>query len=309
MGRPIHGYRISQLFSSKVDPSEILKEYRTTHYADRFYNLKIGIPWADLERRLDIMSVLRLCSEAVMPARAEGAEPTGTYSMGIDTGRQLHVVVLKRDGEQKNRQHVVHLSVCHNFEDLDAILARYRVTFCVIDGLPETHETRKFAGRHRGVVFMNFFSEHQRGDAAWNHLTYIVQVNRTEALDASRQAVREKRLVLPRQTPIVAEFARHLTADAKVLTEDEETGAQRYRLHPDRPGPLLARVHLRLDGREPVHERGGAEAHLDSLRQEKGGPVVASARAALWWKQPGSTRLRALRFIGAAVWPISPALR
>ena len=28
--RPIHGYRISQLFSAKVDPGEILREYRTT---------------------------------------------------------------------------------------------------------------------------------------------------------------------------------------------------------------------------------------------------------------------------------------
>ena len=34
--REIHGYRISQLFSSLVDPEEILKEYRQTRYADRF---------------------------------------------------------------------------------------------------------------------------------------------------------------------------------------------------------------------------------------------------------------------------------
>ena len=46
-GRPIHGYRISQLFSSKVDPGEILDEYRTTRFLDRFYNLKIWIPWAE----------------------------------------------------------------------------------------------------------------------------------------------------------------------------------------------------------------------------------------------------------------------
>jgi phage terminase large subunit GpA len=227
--RPIHGYRISQLFSSKVDPGEILKEYRTTRYADRFYNLKIGVPWADLERRLDIMSVLALCSEAVMPARAEGAEPTGTYSMGIDTGRQLHVVVLKTDPADRKRQHLVHLNVCQNFEDLDAILTRYRVTFCVIDGLPETHETRKFAERHAGVVFMNYFNEHQRGAADWNHEAHIVKVNRTEALDASREAVRDQRLILPRQSPIVAEFARHMAADAKILDEDPDTGAQKYR--------------------------------------------------------------------------------
>ncbi len=224
--RRIHGYRISQLFSSKVDPGEILKEYRTTRYPERFYTLKIGVPWADLERRLDLSSVLSLCSEAVMPERAD---PTGTYTMGIDTGRQLHAVVLKMDSQDRNRQHVVHLSVCHDFEELDAVLARFRVCMCVIDGLPETHATRQFAGRHRGIVFMNYFNEHQRGAADWDHRTGIVKVNRTEALDSSREAVRRQRLILPRQSPIVAEFARHMTADAKVLDEDPDTGAQKYR--------------------------------------------------------------------------------
>jgi hypothetical protein len=81
-GREIHGYRISQLFSSKVDPGEILREYRTTRYPDRFYNLKIGIPWADLERRLDVMSVLALCTDTPMLDASEEH-----CTMGVDTGR------------------------------------------------------------------------------------------------------------------------------------------------------------------------------------------------------------------------------
>jgi len=56
-----------------------------------------------------------------------------------------------------------------------------------------------------------------------------VIVNRTEALDASRTAVRDRLLALPRQNPVVETFARHLAADAKVLDEDSETGVQRYR--------------------------------------------------------------------------------
>jgi hypothetical protein len=54
-------------------------------------------------------------------------------------------------------------------------------------------------------------------------------VNRTEALDSSRAAIRNKKVVLPRQIPIVEEFARHMASDAKVLEEDEETGAKKYR--------------------------------------------------------------------------------
>jgi hypothetical protein len=44
-----------------------------------------------------------------------------------------------------------------------------------------------------------------------------------------RAAVRERKVVLPRETPIVREFAEHLCCDAKVLDENEETGAKRYR--------------------------------------------------------------------------------
>src|SRR5207245_7258692 len=89
--------------------------------------------------------------------------------------------------------------------------------------------TRSFAGKHPGVVFMSFFNDSQRGAPAWNHQAQSVLVNRTEVLDASRAAVRQKKLVLPRQVPLVALFAEHMAADAKVLKEDEETGAQKYK--------------------------------------------------------------------------------
>jgi hypothetical protein len=224
--REIHGYRISQLFSSTVDPGEILQEYRATRFPDRFYNLKIGIPWADLGRRLDTASVLALCGSSPM---AESS-PGGDCTMGVDTGRDLHVVVLnKGDSWEEQPKSLVHLAVCHEFQDLDRLMERFKVGRCVIDGLPETHATREFTKRHAGKVFMNFFNEHQRGSARWDWQSRIVQINRTEALDASRAAVRDRRLVLPHRSRLVEEFAMHLTCDAKMLEEDEETGVRKYR--------------------------------------------------------------------------------
>jgi hypothetical protein len=221
--RPIHGYRISQLFSDKVDPGEILREYRTTKFPDRFYNLKIGIPWADLERRLDPATVLALCGTEPMPERSQGC------SMGVDTGKDLHVVILQPDHEDPERSHVVHLGTYREFGELDALLDRYGVMRCVIDGLPETHATREFARRNTGRVFMNFFNENQRGAVKWDDEALTVQVNRTEALDASRAIVRAGKIGLPRQEPIVETFAKHMAADAKILDEDAETGAKKYR--------------------------------------------------------------------------------
>ena len=59
-------------------------------------------------------------------------------------------------------------------------------------------------------------------------MAHQVTVNRTEALDASREAIRERKLTLPRRLPIVEEFAKHMAADAKILDENSETGAMKY---------------------------------------------------------------------------------
>jgi hypothetical protein len=221
--RSIHGYRISQLTSTRVDPGEILHDYRTTRHPDRFYNLKIGIPWADLDRRLDVASVLRLCGEAEMATSSQQATV-----MGVDTGRQLHAVIL-RPPLRAGTVELVHVAVLQEFSELDELLRRFHVRHCVIDGLPETHATRDFARRNHGRVILNFFNEHQRGSAAWKHDEQIVQINRTEALDASRAAIREQQLVLPRETPLLQEFARHMASDAKILEEDEDTGAKKFK--------------------------------------------------------------------------------
>src|SRR5215475_13898227 len=108
-------------------------------------------------------------------------------------------------------------------------MKRDHINTCVIDGMPETHATRAFADRHGGAVYLCFFNENQKGKAQWDFGNRKVEVNRTEALDASKAAIREKRVTLPRRDPMVELFARHMTADAKKLEEDEETGAKKYR--------------------------------------------------------------------------------
>ncbi len=152
----------------------------------------------------------------------------GPCSMGVDTGRELYVVVLRSD-HGSDKHHLVHLAVCHTFDELDGFIERFHVDRCVVDGLPETHATREFAGRHPGVVFMSFFNDNQRGAAKWDLSARSVLINRTEALDASRLAIRDEKVVLPRQDKTVEEFAVHMAADAKVLDEDDETGIKRYR--------------------------------------------------------------------------------
>jgi hypothetical protein len=73
-------------------------------------------------------------------------------------------------------------------EELDDLMSRFRISKCVIDALPEIHATRAFAERHRGQVWLNYFNENQKGSYKWDQEQHIVQVNRTEALDAAHVA-------------------------------------------------------------------------------------------------------------------------
>ena len=55
-----------------------------------------------------------------------------------------------------------------------------------------------------------------------------VAVNRTEALDASHAELAQGKVLLPRESETLHEFARHCANIARVLQTDPETGTSRY---------------------------------------------------------------------------------
>ena len=171
------GYHYSQLFSHYVDPADILHQFRTTNNLTDFYNLKIGIAYVEAENRLTVQEVLALCGNDGI-----ASQDPGPCSMGVDQGKDLHVVIGRRD-------RIVHLGVYKDWEELDRLMKVFNVSRCVVDALPETRNARAFAERNRGKVFLNYYNEHQRGSYAWNEQDLIVSCNRTESLDASHQEI------------------------------------------------------------------------------------------------------------------------
>ncbi len=149
--------------------------------------------------------------------------------MGVDTGKDLHVVISHFMKDSYEKRQVLYIGTRQAYSELDELMERFNVGTCVIDALPEIHATRDFANRYQGRVYLNYFQESQRGSFSWDVKEHIVRENRTEAMDASRQVVRERKVVLPRGGKGIQEFASHLAADVKQLVEDEETGARSYR--------------------------------------------------------------------------------
>ena len=93
----------------------------------------------------------------------------------------------------------VHLGIYKGWEELDRLMKSFRVSRCVVDGLPNTDSARKFAKRHKPRVFLSFLSETQKGFYKWDEEQLTVNSNRTEALDASHKEIQNRQIVLPRR--------------------------------------------------------------------------------------------------------------
>lgn len=214
------GYQYSQLYSHYVPPKEILDKFRTTDNLTDFWNLKIGVAYVEAENRLSEQQVLKLCgSEGIV------SEDAGPCSMGVDQGKDLHVVIGRRYG---NKGKILHLGIYKDWEELDPLIKNFNISRCVVDALPETRNARALAERFKEKVYINYYNHRQKGKYAWNDKEFIVSCNRTESLDASHKEVLNQSIVLPRKTEIVQTFASHMANVAKKLEEDEETGSKRY---------------------------------------------------------------------------------
>uniref|UniRef100_A0A6H1ZL92 Putative terminase n=1 Tax=viral metagenome TaxID=1070528 RepID=A0A6H1ZL92_9ZZZZ len=222
----MEGYWISHLNNINTDPADILrtyeklpwlKPYEVTH----FWNLTIGIGYIEAQNRLTIEQVLELCSNEGIPN-----SDIGPCSMGVDQGNSIHTVIGKHNPAGPAK--IIYLGIHKDWEDLDKLMKHFNVVSCVVDALPEQRNARAFAERFKGVVYLNYYNEHQKGSYAWNEKELIVSCNRTESLDASHNQVMNKEIIIPKECEETKLFADHLHAVAKKIEEDEQSGAKRY---------------------------------------------------------------------------------
>ena len=217
----LRGYHYSQLFSHFVDMGKLLYQFRTTDNYKAFYNLKLGMPYVEAENRLSIEQVLALCGNEGI-----ASSDSGPCYMGVDQGKDLHVVIGKRGYESSK---INYISIHKEWEELDVLMKIFNVSRCVVDAQPAMENARKFAGRFPGKVFLNFYKETQRGRYSWNERDMTVSCNRTESLDASHNQILNGSIILPRRDiEVVKTFAKHLHDVGKKLEEDEESGSKRY---------------------------------------------------------------------------------
>lgn len=231
--RTKRGYHISKFLSLVVSqqdkeagcytkPSALLKEWKETPFPAEFYNSELGLPYLSAEGGLTEQDLLQAVGPYGMTSRGKGCV------MGVDQGNGLHVVI-----KEPHESGIIFTTRVHHepmtdatFTHLDHFMTTYDVRACVIDGLPNTHAARAFARRFNGRVWLSYYGN-SKGRVSWGRdaeSTPIVNVNRTEALDAWRDAHKMGKRRIPRIEDEMTNFVTQMTNTLRRVEEDPVTG-------------------------------------------------------------------------------------
>lgn len=187
----IPGFHMPRMIVPRTDLEEIVKASRGTkpHEIESFFNADLGIPYAATD------SVLT--DEQLDLHIAEGGEEMAGYSgrfhvtAGIDVASERDMTMRISEMAWDGRRRAIWMGEPEDFQEVEELLKRFRVTVAVVDSMPERRSARALAAAIPGRVYLAIYDEKPTADAfRYDDKKNLIHVNRTEAIDAMMDGVR-----------------------------------------------------------------------------------------------------------------------
>ena len=227
------GFYINQLYgcTNAVSPPEIAKAYlrAQTNPADEqeFHNSKLGLTHTVKGAQVTDEEI-HCCLGQYKNGQA--APESAVLTMGIDQGKWIHYEI--NAWYPSGRYSSSDLNLCYtpkvidcnkvlNFEDLDRLMAGYRVNFCVIDGQPETRKALEFAYRFPGFVKLCYYGKGVAGKTIIESKDEPkITVDRTVWLDLSLGRFKYTNIQIPMNAGY--EYKDHIKALTRTYERDKD---------------------------------------------------------------------------------------
>jgi len=243
----IHSYHLSKLDSRFANIPAMIEASRSSNpsVVDEFYQSDLGEPHTADGAGI---SVADLDNCRGLPPIGQGE--TSVRIMGVDVGRQQHVVI--RDWDRYTGENsAVFIDSVRSIDDLPSLMTKFDVKWCCIDALPETHKVSEFQRTRSQRIYLALYDRRQPG-----HLrdkgTKVIHANRTQLFDELHEGIRTGRHHLPQNARLLGGHVRDGMGDyySHLL-------AQEYVLQRNRQGDMEARYE---NANRPDHF-GHAEAY------------------------------------------------
>lgn len=166
----IRSIHFPQFLSPTISAGEIIDSYNTATDMKNFYNRKLGKPYLDPSLVPVTLEHMANCVKAGLAAGVKWKTRAQNCYMGIDQMGNYNVVVIKErlpDG----RQACIHVEEIYSddpFMRCSELMVAYGVVACAVEINPNYNDAKRFAGRHKGKVFIgNSFGAIDEGMIAW----------------------------------------------------------------------------------------------------------------------------------------------
>lgn len=213
------GYEIAKLFSGKTLIIDILDRFNKglvdPVIEKRFWNADLGKAFSPKGAKITETMLNKILGNH--PNKMN--EVHGIRCIGIDVGSILNVVI----GELQSDSRFKIINICTLQTDVDEVkklIKEYNVKFGIVDGLPEQYFARKLKNGIKGM-FTCFYNDGKR-DPLDNYK--CLTVNRTASLDAVKEAIVVKNIILPRDAKGIENFYSQMTASTRVFNEKLDKG-------------------------------------------------------------------------------------
>lgn len=212
-GRRVIGFHATRLIVPRTDLRQIIVASRQTKLSEReaFYNNDLGIPWSPGEATLDAASIMAAAALGVeCPREPRGYTGPNPITMGVDVAgeRALNVRISEQlPAEEQgvaNPRRAVWVGTVDSFQHVAKLMNDYRVHVCCVDANPERRLAKTLRAHFPGRVILVEYNPNYGSDAlkvaetgapgtALEGVPLKVQLNRTEAIDAMMDSIRQAR--------------------------------------------------------------------------------------------------------------------
>jgi hypothetical protein len=226
------GFHINQLYSSATKPSDIAKTVLRAQYnpADEqeLYNSKMGLPHAVAGAKITDQNLIECLGDHVK----QETNSLGSFTtMGIDVGKWLHwevdewtlnTNITNADINTNSKCRLIMEGKCLHFEELDNLLLKYRIRFCVIDANPERRKALELCKRFGGMIKMCFYARGINSKQIHCHddEQFSVSVDRTSWMDTSLSRFKARTISLPKNLSL--EYKNHVKTPIRHYEKDQD---------------------------------------------------------------------------------------
>ena len=229
------GFHVNQLYSPTIKPYEIAEAFFRAQQdqADEqeFYNSKLGLTHVVDGAQID-ETMIEAC-KGTFKRCSEFKDGRFYVTMGVDVGKWLHYEIdmwtipqnaSANDINAHAHCKVINYGKCVNFTELDDLMRKFKVNFCVIDANPEKRKAEEFVKRHYGRSRMCFYSNNVKGRTliATQTVEDAVSVDRVSWLDQSLGRIKagKDRISLP--VDLDMEYRNHMQALVRIYEKDAD---------------------------------------------------------------------------------------